>query len=151
MESRSKESYQYTLHDFIKFDIWVVCPSCQAKAVVKVGQASPTYDVRVTCLDCGYASISQGRLAQQAYTLGAPIDPFLKIPLWLQANVEGHTLWAYNPEHLKALKEHIAAKLRERNTQPNTNQSIGSRLPKWMTNQKNREAILKKIAELERM
>ncbi len=61
---------------------------------------------------------------------------------------EDNTLWAYNVEHLDFLAEHIGAKLRERNGQELLNGSIGSRLPKWMTSKKNREALLKKITEL---
>jgi hypothetical protein len=58
-------------------------------------------------------------------------------------------LWAYNYDHLNFLKDHIQATLRERNAQEPSNQSLGSRLPAWMTSAKNREAVLKGIAHLQ--
>lgn len=57
-------------------------------------------------------------------------------PLWLRTDFEGHVLWAYNIKHLDFLRDHIDAKLRERNGQELFNKSLGSRLPKWMTAKK---------------
>lgn len=150
MESRSKQSYQLSLYDFIKFDILVACPSCAQKAIVKVGQGDLQEDVKVVCTACGYhKKHSDSSKKPQSYTLGAAIDPFFKLPVWLQIGFEENTLWAYNHEHLNVLMAHVSAKLRERNIQETSNQSIGSRLPRWMTSQKNREAILKKMVELQ--
>ena len=79
---------------------------------------------------------------------GGPIDPFFHLPVWLQADFSGQTLWAYNLEHLEFLAEHVGAKLRERNTSPRMSRSIGARLPRWMTAASNREAVLKAIEKL---
>lgn len=149
-----------SIYDFIRFDIPVVCPNCSQKAVVKVGEEPHIgAEAKVVCPACGYhkhhaqlkdsTSVGKSVKVSSSYTLGAALDPYFKLPLWLQTHFEGHILWAYNTGHLELLKEHVGAKLRERNSHDNSNQSIGSRLPRWMTSQKNREAILKKIAELE--
>jgi len=47
------------------------------------------------------------------------------------------------------LKNHISASLRETDISEKQNNSIGSRLPKWMSAAKNRNAILKAISFLE--
>ena len=77
--------------------------------------------------------------------IGGAVDPYFHLPLWLTINCCDNTLWAYNLEHLEFLKQHVAAGLRERNTQVKANQSLGSRLPKWMTASKNRDAVVKAI------
>lgn len=79
---------------------------------------------------------------------GAPVDPVLGLPLWLQVSCCGHSLWAYNGEHLSKLGAYVAAGLRERTA--NKHWSIFSRLPQWMTAGKNREAVLASINRLEK-
>jgi hypothetical protein len=68
-------------------------------------------------------------------------------------------LWAYNLEHLLYLKGFIAASLRERRPirrGPKSpviwqNKAMISRMPRWMKDRRNRDAILVAIAKLERM
>ena len=164
MEPRKKDSYQKFADDFIKMDILVVCPNCSQKAIVKPSNFSYTNveqcDIKIICPKCGYnkklvekpASIINYTkfevTTDRYYIVGREIDPFFHLPLWLKTDFEGHTFWAYNIEHLEFLQGHIEAKLRERNGQELFNRSMGSRLPKWMTSKKNREALLKKINEL---
>jgi hypothetical protein len=95
---------------------------------------------------------SSGRkiITGRYYVVGGEIDPFFYLPLWLKTDFEGHSIWAYNLEHLHFLRQHIEAKLRERNGQELSNKSIASRLPRWMTSKKNREIILKKMDELQK-
>jgi hypothetical protein len=165
MESRTKNSYQTFVYDFIKFDILVVCPNCSKQAIVKPNNFSfrniEQSDVKVICLNCGYNKkllekpvstlhsskdkVNKGLI----YVIGGAIDPFFCLPLWLKTDFEEHTLWAYNLQHLDFLRQHIEAKLKERNGQELFNKSLGSRLPKWMTSKKNREVLLKKISELQ--
>jgi RNase P subunit RPR2 len=80
--------------------------------------------------------------------LGSPVDPVAGLPLWLQAPCCGHTLWAYNADHLTRLGAYVAAGLRERTA--NKHWSMFSRLPQWMTAGKNREAVLASINRLEK-
>jgi hypothetical protein len=68
----------------------------------------------------------------------------------LQANVGEYVLWAYNYEHLIFLQQHVAATLRERKGEEKMNQSLGSRLPRWMTSAKNREKVVHYIEELKK-
>lgn len=165
MELRTKDSYQTFVSDFINFDILVVCPNCSKQAIVKPDNFSfknvEQSDVKVICLNCGYSkkllekpnsilySSNYKVITERHYVIGGAIDPFFYLPLWLKTGFEGHTLWAYNLKHLDFLHGHIKAKLRERNGQELFNNSLGSRLPKWMTSKKNREILLKKINELQ--
>lgn len=78
---------------------------------------------------------------------GDAIDPAFGLPLWLQAPCCGRTLWAYNQEHLSALRSYVAAAHRERH--PSGKWSMFTRLPQWVKSAKNREEILRCIGRLE--
>jgi predicted RNA-binding Zn-ribbon protein involved in translation (DUF1610 family) len=159
MEERSKHTYETLLYQFAK-DILVVCPQCSEQAIVRTGDfealKKSQYDIKVVCTSCGYnktlEKVSPRKEPKQkrgnVLIFGAPIDPFFHLPVWLQADFSGQTLWAYNHEHLEFLAEHVGAKLRERNTSPRMSRSIGARLPRWMTTAGNREAVLKAIEKL---
>jgi len=165
MELRTKESYQTFVYDFLKLDILVICPNCSNQAVVKSDNFSfrntDESDVKVICINCGYNkrllerptsilySSNKKTITGRYFVIGGAIDPFFYLPLWLKTDFEENILWAYNFEHLNFLREHIEAKLRERNGQELANKSLGSRLPKWMTSKKNRKLVLKKIGELQ--
>ncbi len=160
---RTKDTYQQYIYDFMR-DIYVMCPSCGARALVK----SPEFKVRIknedaiklVCTKCGHskrfvdkpaAVVSRSAnnvITGRYFIIGATIDPYFHLPLWLTINCCDHVLWAYNYEHLHFLERHVEAKLRERNRQEMLNKGLGSRLPKWMTSKKNREAILKAIHQL---
>ncbi len=75
------------------------------------------------------------------------LTPFFLLPLYLRENINKNLLWVYNIEHLGCIENHIKAKIRKHN-EPISNKSLGSRLPKWMTAQKNREVVLKTIKKL---
>lgn len=159
MEERSKHTYETLIYQFAK-NILVVCPQCSEQAIVHTGDfealKKAQYDIKVVCTNCGYnkalekVSPRQEQKQKKGNVLifGGPIDPFFHLPVWLQADFSGHTLWAYNLEHLEFLAEHVGAKLRERNTSPRMSRSIGARLPRWMTAAGNREAVLKAIEKL---
>lgn len=159
MEKRSKHTYHTQLYQFVK-DILVVCPVCSAQAIVRTGDFESLkhthYEIRVLCTACGYnkslenVNPRQDPKQKQGNVLifGAPFDPFFHLPVWLQSDFSGETLWAYNLEHLEFLAQHVGAKLRERNTSPRMSRSIGARLPRWMTTASNREAVLKAIEKL---
>jgi DNA-directed RNA polymerase subunit RPC12/RpoP len=165
MDSRTIDSYQKHLTEFIKLDIYVVCPYCSKKAIVKPNNSSlkieDIINTKVVCPFCGFSkmllekptsiifSSKSQKVIGRSYVIGAPIDPFFQLPLWLSSDFEGNILWAYNYEHLSFIRGHVEAKLRERNVQEIFNTSLGSRLPKWMTSKKNREMVLKKITTLE--
>ncbi len=160
---RTKDTYQKQVYDFIK-DILVACPSCNKQAIVKTSDLPVRNinenEIKVTCTHCGYNkrleekpksilfSASSTSIPVRYLIIGGPIDPYFHLQLWLTTNCCDNTLWAYSHDHLEFLKEHVEAKLRERNTQEMANKSLGSRLPKWMTSSKNREAVLKAIAQL---
>jgi DNA-directed RNA polymerase subunit RPC12/RpoP len=160
MKHRTKDTYLKQVYDFIK-DILVVCPSCSGKALVIASehpfQQSNKLEIKLICPDCGHNrkleekqdvvlfADAPKKITGSHIIIGDAIDPYFHLPLWLMADCCGNTLWAYNLEHLEFLKQHVAAGLRERNTQVKANKSLGSRLPKWMTAAKNRETVLKAI------
>lgn len=168
MMERNNNAYQTLLQDFLKFNVLVKCPSCGAKATVHTGNFFLSYqltnDIKVTCMHCGFNKKAESSTTQLAfqlknstiagtyYIIGAPVDPFFQIPVWLQLNAGNHLLWAYNQEHLFFLKMFVSAQIRERHhEQMHSNKSLGSRLPKWLTAAKNRDEVLKKISLLEKM
>jgi len=127
------------LRDLAGNDIHVVCPRCEARAVVtKVHDAR-----RVVCSGCGHSAQWSGRSTEW----GGPIDPFFRLPLWLRADCRGHTLWAFNEPHLDLIEAYVAADLRERGHGPHR-MSLVSRLPGWLKSAKNRDEVLRTIRRI---
>ena len=163
--SRAKDAYKKSVYDFIT-DIYVVCPKCFKQAIVKTPGYSFKNDfennVKFICPNCGHSKILREKasidlrsgsklpIIYRIYHPATTIDPFFYLPLWLKIDCCNKVLWAYNYEHLDFLKTHITAKLRERNDAEVSNQSIGSRLPRWMTSKKNRDIILRSIQLLQK-
>jgi hypothetical protein len=152
METRTKHTYQTHLYDFIK-DILVECPNCERKALVNTGGYTiyqpEAVNIRVVCGQCGYNKTLERLSTRSSYLIiGAPIDPFFHLPLWLKLEMGDNLLWAYNMEHLEFLEQHVGAKLRERNGFKHQVKSIGAKLPRWMTAKNNRETVLKAIEKL---
>lgn len=113
-----------------------------------LGDARTHYRASEDQLDviCPCGAIRTMQLASR-WVSGAPIDPYFRIPLWLQTAVGGENLWAYNAEHLAFLRSYLSGALRER--VPNENRSLVSRLPLWMKSAKRRDAVLKGLARLQ--
>jgi hypothetical protein len=121
------------------------------------------WDATVVCASCGYNKKFIETLTPVRYSsgidnpidvpnvmVGAPVDPFFRLPLWLQENVGGDLLWVYNHEHLEFIRRFVDSGLRERTGQEYLNSSLGSRLPRWLTSKKNRTTVLKAIEKLKR-
>lgn len=167
MNLRNQDAYTKSLYDFLD-TVFVVCPSCQAQAQVH-GTASFFAErdivskVRVTCAACGYSrALSEKSRLQEGqhpksreskkrpYVFGGGIDPFFHLPLWLKATIGQNLFWAYNYEHLEYIRAYIAAGLRERQGFYHYNNSIGSRLPRWVKEAGKRESLLKAIDTLKK-
>lgn len=159
---------------FLEGDTWlsafaneflVECPHCGHQAVVRNRMPDTLGgDVALTCAHCGHSAVwdrpdaitmrsGGGPMPDSAGALmvGAPVDWYFHRPLWLQAACVGHTLWAYNADHLAFLERYVRATLRERERDPVYgwhNKSLASRLPKWIQQGSHREAILQCIARL---
>jgi predicted RNA-binding Zn-ribbon protein involved in translation (DUF1610 family) len=152
MEERTKHTYRTNLYQFIK-DILVECPSCGEKAIVHTKGYTilqqEARDVRVVCGACGYNKVLDRKGTRElALLIGAPVDPFFQLPLWLKTKIGAQLLWAYNLEHLDFLVEHVGAKLRERNGFKHQVKSIGARLPRWMTTASSRSEMLKALEKM---
>ena len=140
-------------------EIMVVCPNCKSKATVK-SKPENRADTRLICTVCGLSKNWKGNASVYCYShkwdeidgilMGQPVDCYFKLPLWYTIDIKGNTLFAYNLEHLQFLRDFVEDKLRERrqNEYGWSNQSLGSRLPKWLQSAKNRNVIIKKIDEL---
>lgn len=127
------------------------CPNCGYKWLVARHRRRSVKEqgrrwALVTCPACEQAS--KLMLHWTVRRFGDAIDPTFGLPLWLQESCCGEVLWAYNASHLKALREYVAAELRERVGVMQW--SMFSRLPRWLSARKNRKAVLHSIARLER-
>lgn len=154
--------YQVRNEDFIT-TVYVVCPKCKAKAVILGGQPYKNIkdyedNVRFSCTSCGYAlkyantpiftvyTNSRGKnIKSRALMLNSPCDPYFGFDVWYRIESKYGLLWAYNLEHLTVIENYIADTLRNRNAVPYQNNSIGSRLPQWVKDAKNRMYLLKLI------
>jgi hypothetical protein len=160
---RTKHSYE-TQFSIFRNNIYVVCPMCKAQAIIKTpalpNRHTAEKEIRLVCTACGHSKRQDEKAGPVSYlpnykiiksrypAAGVRVDPYFFLPLWLSIPCCDEDLWAYNYEHLDFLKAHIESKLRERNLTTILNNSIGSRLPRWMTAKKNRQAVLKCIAQL---
>lgn len=141
-ETASSELSDKRLRDFLD-EFLVVCPSCEQSARVCL---LPDGHSQLSCLKCGRVDIASARKRNFVTVLGGPVDPYFRLPLWLQLDCEGEILWAYNRRHLAFLKEFVGAKLRD--VGPPRKRNLGNQLPKWMLLAKNRDAVLQGIERL---
>lgn len=141
----------------------VVCPKCSHRATVINRGAGAGPHVILTCAECGHSggweraapgvmySSDLGRYEPGRVCIGAAVDWYFHLPLWLQSPCCGETLWAYNARHLGFLESYVGAGLRERGRDEESgwsNQSLASRLPAWMKSAKNRAEVMKCLAKL---
>jgi ribosomal protein S27AE len=153
-----------TLYSFAD-SFLVVCPRCSGcAAVASYGRPwQPQFrPPRLACGKCGYAkdwqapewmvslNLGRRRLAWQSASsglglhLGAPVDAYFGLPLWLQTPCCGEVLWAYSEKHLAYLEDYIRAGLRE----GGRGNTLAGQLPTWMKTAKHRDEVLACIAKL---
>ena len=130
------------IYDFYD-KIYIRCPRCKSRAIItkKSNEKTRLYDIEIlSCPKCAYCK--EGILYSKE-----------QMELWLQVPCCGHVLWALNEEHLDYIEGFVKAVLRERFQDDLGwhNQSIASRLPKWVQDSKNREEVLKGISKLRKM
>ncbi|WP_299190448.1 hypothetical protein [uncultured Aquimarina sp.] len=152
-----KNEFTYISEYINKID--VCCPNCSSKATVS-SDSSNRINTRFTCLNCGTSKIwngnaniyysSQNHSITEGVLIGFPVDCYFKYPLWFTKQVKNEILFAYNIDHLNFLENYIDDTIRERkqNEYGWSNQSLESRLPKWLLLAKNRDLIIKSISEL---
>lgn len=163
---RRFQDEQVTVWDFAG-EILVRCPRCDGCArivAVPEGHEGPTPWItrRLVC-GCGYvAEHTPVVVAGRRSPRGDVADPYLGLPLWLQATCcTNRVLWAYNLRHLDFLAEFVGAKLRERSPEPGPPQwgtppvwhrrmTMVAKLPAWLKSAKHRAEILRTIARLRR-
>jgi len=105
--------------------------------------------VVASCPECGHESIVPV-VAQRIRDGAEHNDPHFGMPLLLVDAGRHGAVWAYNVHHIQELKSYVAASLRERGVNAG-NASMFSRLPAWIKSAKNREAVSKRLAKLERL
>lgn len=103
---------------------------------------------KLSCLHCGQTKIWHGRGIRQY----SPYDWYFGLPLWLQTPCCGSTLWALNRAHLDFLEQYVTAQQRAKLRTPGPglirNQSMASRLPRWMKSAKNRQTVTRSLPRL---
>ena len=130
----------------------VECPRCARCARIRAidSESAGTFDARrLVCASCGLSRDWAGN--EVGNGPDTPRDCYFHLPIWLQTECCGHTLWAYNLRHLDLLESFVGAVLREHRPHPEhgwSNRSWMNRLPEWITSAKNREDILKAISRL---
>jgi hypothetical protein len=137
----------------------VRCPRCGGRARVAslgVDPSRPTHWIaRCTCLQCGY----QRERPSGTAVIHQDVDWYFGLPLWLRTPCRGHTLWAYNAQHLAFLDDYVRATFREAPSVDGMagadgqarNRTLASRLPRWIKSGRHREDILAGIERLKRL
>jgi hypothetical protein len=105
----------------------VVCPRCSGRALVRGS--------RLVCAGCALDRTTPARTE----------------PLWLRTPCCGEVLFAVSERHLELLEGYLLATHRERRQDPDAgwcNQSVTSRLPRWMKAAGNRAEVAQGLARL---
>jgi hypothetical protein len=131
----------------------VACLVCSSAADVAItDQEAPVLFAarRLTCVSCGHTR-EWHQTSFQYHSPEEAIDWYFGLPYYSQKPCAGHTLWVANREHLEFVRAYVAAKHRARMRGASgwTNKSAASRMPKWISEAKNRSAILKSLDALE--
>ncbi|MCL5130554.1 hypothetical protein [Algibacter sp. L4_22] len=139
-----KESYSIELNCH--------CPHCAGEIKVDIPNVNEKKEtISVKCSNCGKTEDYKPRNISQEWAYqntGKPSDSYFGLPLWLSVNFRGNSFWALNYQHLEYLKDYISADLREKNGR--NHWTMVEKLPDWMKSGKNRDKIVKLIAELEK-
>ncbi len=158
------------LEDFLD-EVLVRCPRCAERARVTptpgpppdpdapanpprkvVGplppRTGPLADRRLVCGACALVRTWPPSGARRTYVTGTDVDPWFREPLWLRAEVVGEVLWAYNERHLEVLDGYVGATLRTKDHTPGMIHTMVNRLPTWMKEARNRDALRVAIARL---
>jgi hypothetical protein len=151
MGSRHRDT-RLTVYD-LGDEFLVRCPRCGAQArVTPLGAdagSRPACAARCTCAHCGHHQERNG----SAIAITDGVDWYFGLPLWLQTPCCGHMLWAYNARHLAFLEAYVRAQLREAPAAEGwaRNQTLASRLPRWIKSGRHRDDILAGIERLKRL
>jgi endogenous inhibitor of DNA gyrase (YacG/DUF329 family) len=143
-----------TTEDLIRYNAIVKrsCDHCGKPIHITIpNQKLKSEQISVPCPHCGTTRVYQPRNEEYRIVYkssDSPSDTMFNLPLWLQIEVKDNLFWAYNKKHLQDIKRYVQAKLRERQTLEFT--TMVERLPKFIKEAKNRDAILKAIERLER-
>lgn len=76
------------------------------------------------------------------------IDPHFGMDLLIHISIKSNTLWFYNIDHLRYIRDYVQAKIRDDNNRHKY--SLISNLPQWILAAKNRDIIVKKVTKLEK-
>lgn len=130
----------------------VCCPKCHGPAFIypKLNFRDEKFwsERKLICKNCKYF---KSKMPSPPLILYEDRDWFFNLPLFLTASCCNQTLYAFNIEHLNFIEAFVSSKLKSRRQDPKwgwSNQSLFSRLPKWIKSSKNKDNILKAIRQL---
>ena len=114
--------------------VFVECPKCQSCAKILIEDINQKYPIwssrKLVCTNCCHQEFTPAN--QHTYRSG--FDMFFKYPLWFKTSCSKGLFWALNAKHLQAIEDYITSDIRKRI--PNKNESLVSRLPKWIKEKK---------------
>lgn len=126
----------------------IPCGYCGSSVVFSskpLKEISP--NLQLTCATCKQEKAYQPQWFR--YKNDHSKDPYFGLDIYLQIGVKNHTLWLYNLAHLQYLKDYLSATLREDNHRHKY--AMITNLPQWVKSAKNRDLILKKLQNLEKV
>lgn len=143
----SRKGYEYSIFSNIQK---IVCAKCDAIFDLETKDLKRTINkVNCKCPDCNY----QNQVVPEfdLYKAGGMYnhqskDQYYGLDFWYSTTFKKHNFWAYNKEHLIEIEDYVSSEIRKRHS--GEYQSMVEKLPKWISNGKNRDSILKTIAKL---
>lgn len=145
--------------DFARYGVLVTCPKCSNCARVMETGAGHSWSRTFTCMHCGAADRIDERAlrhtphARTTTPQGfASLAGFSNFEPYLQTPFRQHIVWALNAQHLAWMRRYVGADLRMRTSQRIdgwSNNTMQSRLPRWMVVSNNRQGVLRALSRLE--
>ncbi len=143
----SKKGYESSLNQNTQK---VICENCNQIFDIETDELTPTVKkANCKCPDCNHVNqieVEFARNMKHRLHLPQGRDPFYGLEFWYETNFKNNYFWAYNLEHLNEIEEYVSADVRKRHL--GNYQSMVEKLPKWISNKKNRKELIKTIHKL---
>lgn len=115
-----------TIYDFGSLFL-VECPDCSQCANIFVKSLDEEREFRLVCENCGHSKLAveskytsyqfcsnKKQYKDKQIGIGSSVDWYFHLPLLISIKCKGHTLWAYNMDHLHFIEEYVKSKFRGR-------------------------------------
>jgi DNA-directed RNA polymerase subunit RPC12/RpoP len=123
------------------------CSNCGKEIIRVIPNLSEKKEhLSIKCENCGETETHKPRNIENRMFFTnqqGEKEKIFGLSLWLQEEVKGDILWAYNYDHLNYLENYISSDLRVR-----IGMTLSAKLPQFIKDKKNRTRLIKLIGKM---